>query len=161
FELGPPSPSAEAAPVAPTESHVAPGHASTVRAEADSTVSAVLPGEAQLSCVETDRRHYFQSVARIGHQPALALAYAPARGPGHRDIKPSNLLLDTKGVVWVTDFGLAKTEDDGLTHPGDLLGTLRYMAPERFRGECDGRADVYALGLTLYELLVLGPAFAE
>jgi hypothetical protein len=61
----------------------------------------------------------------------------------------------------VTDFGLAKTEDDGLTHPGDLLGTLRYMAPERFRGECDGRADVYALGLTLYELLVLGPAFAE
>jgi serine/threonine protein kinase/WD40 repeat protein len=161
FELGPPSPSAEAAPVAPTEGYVAPGHAATVRAEADSTVSAVLPGEAQLSCVESDRRHYFQSVARIGHQTALALAYAHARGIVHRDIKPSNLLLDTKGVVWVTDFGLAKTEDDGLTHPGDLLGTLRYMAPERFRGECDGRADVYALGLTLYELLVLGPAFTE
>src|SRR5207253_3476358 len=116
FELAPPAtagPSAQAAPVAPTEGYVAPGHdAATVRAEADSTVSAVLPGEAQLSCVESDRRHYFQSVARIGHQTALALAYAHARGIIHRDIKPSNLLLDTKGVVWVTDFGLAKTEDD-------------------------------------------------
>jgi serine/threonine protein kinase len=61
-------------------------------------------------------------------------------------------------VVWITDFGLAKTEDDGLTNTGDIVGTLRYMAPERFRGECDVRADVYALGLTLYELLVLQPA---
>jgi serine/threonine protein kinase/WD40 repeat protein/Tfp pilus assembly protein PilF len=162
FDLGPPSPSAQASPAAPTECYVVPGLArATACAEADTTVSAVLPGEAQLSCVESDRRHYFQSVARIGQQTALALAYAHARGIVHRDIKPSNLLLDTKGVVWVTDFGLAKTEDNGLTHPGDLLGTLRYMAPERFRGECDARADVYALGLTLYELLVLGPAFAE
>ena len=88
-----------------------------------------------------------------------ALAYAHARGIVHRDIKPSNLLLDTAGVVWVTDFGLAKAEDDGLTSTGDILGTLRYMAPERFRGEGDGRADIYALGLTLYELLTLRPAF--
>ena len=66
-----------------------------------------------------------------------------------------NLLLDHAGVVWITDFGLAKADDDGLTHTGDILGTLRYMAPERFRGEGDARADVYALGLTLYELLTL------
>ena len=77
----------------------------------------------------------------------------------HRDIKPSNLLLDTEGVVWITDFGLAKGEDEGLTLTGDILGTLRYMAPERFRGEGDARADVYALGLTLYELLALRPPF--
>src|SRR5262249_53189100 len=61
--------------------------------------------------------------------------------------------------VWITDFGLAKASDDGLTQTGDILGTIRYMAPERFRGEGDGRADVYALGLTLYELLTLRPAF--
>jgi WD40 repeat protein len=77
----------------------------------------------------------------------------------HRDINPSNLLLDTGGVVWIADFGLAKLEDEGLTSSGDILGTLRYMAPERFRGEGDARADVYALGLTLYELLTLRPVF--
>ena len=91
---------------------------------------------------------------------ALGLDYAHARGVVHRDIKPSNLLLDTAGAVWITDFGLAKAEDDGLTATGDILGTLRYMAPERFRGEGDGRADVYALGLTIYELLTLRPAFS-
>ncbi len=71
------------------------------------------------------------------------------------------MLLDTAGVVWITDFGLAKTEEEGLTGSGDVLGTLRYMAPERFRGEGDARADVYALGLTLYELLTLRPAFGS
>jgi WD40 repeat protein/serine/threonine protein kinase len=121
--------------------------------------SAVLPGGSQLSAVESGRRPFFRSVAHIGRQVAAGLAYAHARGIVHRDIKPSNLLLDTEGVVWITDFGLAKAGDDGLTQTGDILGTIRYMAPERFRGEGDGRADVYALGLTLYELLTLRPAF--
>ena len=72
----------------------------------------------------------------------------------HRDVKPSNLLLDDRGVVWVTDFGLAKAADGpDLTGTGDVVGTLRYMAPERFRGPCDARSDVYALGATLYELI--------
>src|SRR5262249_35183688 len=61
--------------------------------------------------------------------------------------------------LWVSDFGLVKTQDPALTDTGDLVGTLRYMAPERFQGACDVRADVYALGLTLYELLALRPAF--
>ncbi len=121
--------------------------------------SAVLPGQTQFSTVESDRRHYFESVARIGQQAAAALAYAHQRGVLHRDIKPSNLLLDASGVVWVTDFGLAKTEEDGLTRTGDILGTFRYMAPERFQGVSDARSDVYALGLTLYELLTLRPGF--
>jgi serine/threonine protein kinase len=104
---------------------------------------------------------YYRSVARVGLQVAEALAYAHQQGILHRDIKPANLLLDTHGVVWVTDFGLAKAEGaDELTTPGDILGTLRYMAPERFQGKADARSDVYALGLTLYELATLEPAFA-
>lgn len=108
---------------------------------------------------ETDRR-YAQGVARIGLQAADALAHAHAQGILHRDIKPSNLILDRDGNVWVADFGLAKTADvDNLTHTGDIIGTVRYMAPERFRGRGDARVDIYALGLTLYELLALRPAF--
>jgi serine/threonine protein kinase/WD40 repeat protein len=105
--------------------------------------------------------HYWATIARIGAQAADALVYAHAQGILHRDIKPANLLLDLRGTVWVTDFGLAKATDaDDLTHAGDIVGTLRYMAPERFDGQGDHRADVYALGLTLYELLTLKPAFA-
>jgi serine/threonine protein kinase/Flp pilus assembly protein TadD len=104
---------------------------------------------------------YYRSVARIGVQAAEAVAYAHQHKVLHRDIKPSNLLLDLQGTVWVTDFGLAKAEGtDALTQTGDIVGTLRYMAPERFRGEADARSDVYALGLTLFEMLALEPAFA-
>ena len=136
-----------------------PAFEETVLAATGSTVSAVLPGQSELSSAERDRKAYFHSVAQIGLQTARALSYAHARGIVHRDIKPSNLLLDTTGVVWVTDFGLAKTNDVGLTHTGDILGTIRYMSPERFKGQCDVRADVYALGLTLFELVTLKPAF--
>jgi hypothetical protein len=101
-------------------------------------------------------------VARIGAQVADALAYAHAQGIIHRDIKPSNLLLDASGSVWVTDFGLAKVDDDeNLTHTGDVLGTLRYLAPERFQGRGDHRSDLYALGLTLYELLTQRAAYED
>jgi WD40 repeat protein len=123
--------------------------------------SAVLPGGTAVSMVDSAGRRlpYFRSVAQIGRQAAQGLAYAHSRGVVHRDIKPSNLLLDSAGVVWITDFGLAKSEESGLTATGDVLGTIRYMAPERFRGESGATADIYALGLTLYELLTLRPAF--
>ena len=121
--------------------------------------SVVLPGqsdEGRSSKAET----YWHNVAQIGVQVAEALAYAHQQGVLHRDIKPSNLLLDAHGTVWVTDFGLAKIGGDSdLTGTGDVVGTLRYMAPERFRGKSDPRSDVYGLGMTLYELLTLGPAF--
>jgi WD40 repeat protein/serine/threonine protein kinase/tetratricopeptide (TPR) repeat protein len=108
------------------------------------------------------QRAYWQSVARVGLQAAEALAYAHSEGILHRDIKPSNLLLDARGHVWVTDFGLAKTADtEDLTTTGDIVGTVRYMAPERFQGQNDVRSDVYALGVTLYELAALTPAYAE
>jgi serine/threonine protein kinase/tetratricopeptide (TPR) repeat protein len=120
-------------------------------------------GRQAASTLTDSGRHYWQSVARVGVQVAEALEYAHGQGIYHRDIKPSNLLLDTRGTVWVTDFGLAKAASDGdnLTHTGDILGTLRYMAPERFQGVSDARSDVYSLGLTLYEMLVLRPAFDE
>ena len=105
---------------------------------------------------------YWESVARIGVQVGGALAYAHKLGVLHRDIKPANLLLDLDGVVWVADFGLAKADDsDNLTHTGDLLGTFRYMPPEAFEGKSDARSDIYSLGLTLFELVALRPAYQE
>ena len=107
---------------------------------------------------------YWHRVANIGRQVADALDYAHKQGILHRDVKPSNLLLDLRGTVWVTDFGLAKVAGPGgddLTHTGDIVGTLRYMPPESFEGKSDARSDVYSLGLTLYELLAMRPAFAE
>jgi WD40 repeat protein/serine/threonine protein kinase len=120
------------------------------------------PGSAASSPLSDSGRRYWQSVAHIGVQVAEALAYAHGQGVEHRDIKPANLLLDAQGTAWVTDFGLAKAADsENLTHTGDVVGTLRYMAPERFRGAADLRSDVYSLGLTLYEMLTLQPAYAE
>ncbi len=108
------------------------------------------------------RAGHWRQVARIGVQAAEALHYAHDQGVLHRDIKPANLLLDRHGVAWITDFGLAKTvERESLSNSGDVIGTLQYMAPERFETEADARSDVYSLGLTLYELLTLEPAFRE
>src|SRR5262249_20227250 len=103
-------------------------------------------------------------LAKRGAPPGVPVAAAlnDAAGQGilHRDVKPSNLLLDVWGTIWLTDFGLAKaTGAPDLTRPGDVVGTLRYLAPERFAGRSDVRSDVYALGLTLYEVLALRPAF--
>jgi eukaryotic-like serine/threonine-protein kinase len=129
--------------------------------QSDRNIGAASSTSAVSTLSETDRR-FAQGVARIGVQVAEALAHAHAQGILHRDIKPSNLLLDREGTVWVTDFGLAKAVGgEDLTHTGDIVGTLRYMAPERFQGSGDLRADLYALGLTLYELLALRPAFDE
>jgi serine/threonine protein kinase len=110
--------------------------------------------------LQRQRSRDYRHVARLGLQVAEGLGYAHARGILHRDVKPSNLLLDAQGVVWISDFGLARTQERALTQTADIVGTLRYMAPERFRGQCDARADLYALGLTLYELLTLRPAFS-
>jgi serine/threonine-protein kinase len=135
--------------------------AATAAYEGSAPSTAMLPGQSDITTATSDRASYFRSVAQIGVQTASALAYAHGRGIIHRDIKPGNLILDTTGNVWVTDFGLAKTGDAGVTHTGDILGTVRYMSPERFRGQCDVRADVYALGMTLYELLTLKAAYAS
>lgn len=105
-------------------------------------------------------RAYHRSVTRIAMQVARALDYAHRRGVMHRDIKPGNVLIDANRRAWVADFGLAKIgESSDVTQEGDLVGTLRYMAPEQFKGHADARTDVYGLGLVLYELLSLRPPF--
>jgi tetratricopeptide (TPR) repeat protein/serine/threonine protein kinase len=107
---------------------------------------------------------HFRTAARLGAQAAEALEHAHQIGIVHRDIKPGNLLVDVRGNLWVTDFGLAHYQGQaGLTMTGDLVGTLRYMSPEQAlakRVVVDHRTDVYSLGVTLYELLTLEPAFA-
>jgi serine/threonine protein kinase/WD40 repeat protein len=139
----------------------APISASPQAASGGSSGSIALPGQVS-DVTSANRSAYWRSVARVGLQVAEALAYAHAEGVLHRDIKPSNLLLDARGHVWVADFGLAKAQgSEDLTHTGDIIGTLRYMSPESFEGKTDARSDVYALGLTLYEMTALRPAFPE
>ncbi len=108
------------------------------------------------------RASHWRTVAQIGVQAAEALDYAHAQGTLHRDVKPGNLLVDGDGVVCVADFGLARAADhtDG-SRSAEVVGTLRYMAPEQLHGTADARSDIYALGLTLYELVTLRPAFED
>jgi eukaryotic-like serine/threonine-protein kinase len=106
-------------------------------------------------------REYIRSVARLGIQAAEALDHAHRQGIIHRDIKPANLLVDDRGGLWITDFGLARfVSEAGVTLTGDLIGTLRYMSPEQALAKrlvLDHRTDIYSLGATLYELLTVRP----
>ncbi len=107
---------------------------------------------------------YFREIARIGLDAARGIQHAHEVGIIHRDIKPSNILVDAAGKAWVTDFGLAHIPNDlSLTATGDVLGTVRYMSPEQAAGDrfVDHRTDIYSLGVTMYELLTLQPAFAS
>jgi serine/threonine protein kinase len=138
----------------------------TAAAEAtavDATAERETLTQQSLSSLFHSPSSYFRAVARLGIQAAEALEHAHQLGVVHRDIKPANLLLDSSGNLWISDFGLARFGcDAGLTGSGDLLGTLRYMSPEQAsarRGLIDQRTDIYSLGVTLYELLTLEPAF--
>ncbi len=122
----------------------------------------------------TDLRHLINRegtleparAARIVGEVAAALDAAHSRGLVHRDIKPGNILIEGSGEherVFLTDFGLARQVDanTGVTATGAFVGTLDYVAPEQIRGErVDARADVYALGCVLFELLTGNPPFA-
>jgi WD40 repeat protein/serine/threonine protein kinase len=114
------------------------------------------------SQVSSGTASYFREIARMGQQAAEAIQHAHEHDIIHRDIKPSNLMLDDQSNVCVTDFGLAALGDTSdLTATGQMLGTLRYCSPEQASAglEVDARTDVYSLGVTLYELATLRPAF--
>lgn len=106
---------------------------------------------------------FFRWAADLGVQAAEGLEHAHQMGIVHRDIKPANLIIDGAGDLRITDFGLAltaQTADATLT--GEIVGTLRYMSPEQLSGHrrvLDHRTDIYSLGVTLYELVTLAPAF--
>ena len=104
------------------------------------------------------------TVAAIGEQVASALGEAHAHGLVHRDVKPANILIASDGTVKVTDFGIAKAlsgADATLTTPGTVVGTAAYVAPEQLEDtDVDARADIYALGVVLYECLIGRPAFS-
>jgi tetratricopeptide (TPR) repeat protein len=127
--------------------------------------AAVTQPLAGLSTMHSHREPaFFRAVAQLAIQAAEALEHAHQMGVVHRDIKPGNLMVDGRGTLWVTDFGLAQFQTDAsLTVSGDLIGTVRYMSPEQAlanRVLIDHRTDIYSLGVTLYELLTLRPAFA-
>src|SRR6266480_571142 len=117
--------------------------------------------------LETQKKLSVGDAARIARQVADALAYAHSEGIVHRDIKPDNILIDHKtGVVLVTDFGIAKAAaraakpSGPLTTEGMVIGTPQYMSPEQAAGDpVDGRSDIYALGVVLYQMLVGEPPF--
>jgi len=106
---------------------------------------------------------YFRKIAATLVTVSEALQHAADHGVVHRDIKPSNVLLDEEGQPYLGDFGLAKVEDGlELSRTGDVAGSPYYMSPEQAdakRGVVDHRADIYSLGVTLYELLTLEPPF--
>ncbi|MSR59680.1 MAG: serine/threonine protein kinase [Planctomycetaceae bacterium] len=107
------------------------------------------------------RRDSWWQIARIGMQVADALRYAHSRGTLHRDIKPANLLLDRHGSVWVADFGIALPKNALVRGGTDSFGgTPAYMAPEQFQGIVNEQSDVYSLGVTLFELATLQPAYS-
>ena len=128
------------------------------------TVYIVMPylgGGSLADRVQRERSVAAQAVAAAAAQVAVALDHAHQRGVVHRDVKPDNILFDEDGNALITDFGIATARFHGrLTASGRAMGTPHYMSPEQAMGKLiDGRSDIYALGIMLYESLAGFPPF--
>lgn len=132
--------------------HIVPVHAVEESADLAWLVMAWVRGESLARRLRRDGPLPANEVRRLAREMGWALAYAHERGVVHRDVKPDNILVeDVSGRFLLTDFGIARLGDDGHTPPRGVLGTARYMAPEQAVGDVvDGRADLYALGITLH-----------
>jgi serine/threonine-protein kinase len=142
--------------------HVVPVHAVDSQASPPYLVMGFIPGQSLQQRLERSGPLEIKEILRIGVQTASGLAAAHAQGLVHRDIKPANIMLEN-GIerVRITDFGLARAVDDAsVTQNGAVAGTPQYMAPEQARGEAiDQRADLFALGSTLYAMATGRPPF--
>ena len=122
-----------------------------------------LRSRADIEKADSDRKKKltptsWRSFAQIAIQTTQAMRHAHEAGILHNDIKPGNILVDGDGRVWITDFGLSQPREPDKKGPVErLMGTLRYMAPERLVGPHDVRSDIYSFGITLYELATLAP----
>jgi eukaryotic-like serine/threonine-protein kinase len=121
-------------------------------------LEAMLTAEEQVEQNNPDRLH---ALCEALAQVCDGLSFVHSRGLLHRDVKPGNVLVGQDRRVTLVDFGLAKSMTDAeITDHGHVVGTYRYMPPEQARGEAlDRRSDLYALGVTLYELLAGRPPF--
>ncbi|HWM93742.1 MAG TPA: protein kinase [Thermoanaerobaculia bacterium] len=114
-----------------------------------------IPGRSLQDLLAREGKLTAERAAGIARQIAQGLAVAHEAGVVHRDLKPGNILVDESGRAAISDFGVARSlSSPGLTLPGAVVGTLDYLAPEQARGgEIDGRTDLYALGIVLYEMM--------
>src|SRR5215217_5052213 len=111
--------------------------------------------------IQKNRQVGLVRAATVASQVACALDYAHRRGVVHRDVKPDNVLFDEDGNASLTDFGIATARFHArLTASGRAMGTPHYMSPEQAMGKLvDGRSDIYAVGVLLYEALIGFPPF--
>ena len=142
--------------------HIVPLHFIGQKDDLVYLVMEAIDGGSLADRLEREKRLPIDDAARIFSEVASALAHAPKRGVVHRDIKPQNVLIDAEsGRSLVTDFGIARTSEGGsLTATGMVVGTPAYLSPEQVTGEpSDHRADIYALGVMMYEMLAGEPPF--
>jgi serine/threonine-protein kinase len=119
-------------------------------------VMEYFPGMDLRSKIKINKSLPVHESLRIALQVTQALAFAHSQGIIHRDIKPANILVDSRGRVKLTDFGIAAALDEAsITSTGQIIGTPEYMSPEQAGGmHVDGRTDLYSLGIVLHEMLV-------